>query len=129
METDYYLPYEIIKDEQNDNEMINQYFYYDNLQNKTNTNNEDLYVGSNIDEVVNKFSYDNQKIKKRKKDNLIFNKQYLPKKEYFDNEKELKDNSFTLFIQSIENLKLYFYCLIIGIIIIILIYFITTCNK
>ena len=57
METDYYLPYEIIKDEQNDNEMINQYFYYDNLQNKTNTNNEDLYVGSNIDEVVNKFSY------------------------------------------------------------------------
>ena len=129
METDYYLPYEIIKDEQNDNEMINQYFYYDNLQNKTNTNNEDLYVGSNIDEVVNKFSYDNQKIKKRKKDNLIFNKQYLPKKEYFDNEKELKDNSFTLFIQSIENLKLYFYCLIIGIIIIILIYFINTCNK
>lgn len=129
METDYYLPYEIIKDEQNDNEMINQYFYYDNLQNKTNTNNEDLYVGSNIDEVVNKFSYDNQKIKKRKKDNLIFNKQYLPKKEYFDNEKELKDNSFTLFIKSIENLKLYFYCLIIGIIIIILIYFINTCNK
>lgn len=129
METDYYLPYEIIKDEQNDNEMINQYFYYDNLQNKTNTNNEDLYVGSNIDEVVNKFSYDNQKIKKRKKDNLIFNKQYLPKKEYFDNEKKLKDNSFTLFIQSIENLKLYFYCLIIGIIIIILIYFINTCNK
>ena len=129
METDYYLPYEIIKDEQNDNEMINQYFYYDNLQNKINTNNEDLYVGSNIDEVVNKFSYDNQKIKKRKKDNLIFNKQYLPKKEYFDNEKELKDNSFTLFIQSIENLKLYFYCLIIGIIIIILIYFINTCNK
>lgn len=129
METDYYLPYEIIKDEQNDNEMINQYFYYDNLQNKTNTNNEDLYVGSNIDEVVNKFSYDNQKIKKRKNDNLIFNKQYLPKKEYFDNEKELKDNSFTLFIQSIENLKLYFYCLIIGIIIIILIYFINTCNK
>ena len=44
METDYYLPYEIIKDEQNDNEMINQYFYYNNLQNKTNTNNEDLYV-------------------------------------------------------------------------------------
>ena len=129
METDYYLPYEIIKDEQNDNEMINQYFYYDNLQNKTNTNNEDLYVGSDIDEVVNKFSYDNQKIKKRKNDNLIFNKQYLPKKEYFDNEKELKDNSFTLFIQSIENLKLYFYCLIIGIIIIILIYFINTCNK
>ncbi len=129
METDYYLPYEIIKDEQNDNEMINQYFYYDNLQNKTNTNNEDLYVGSNIDEVVNKFSYDNQKIKKRKNDNLIFNKQYLPKKEYFNNEKELKDNSFTLFIQSIENLKLYFYCLIIGIIIIILIYFINTCNK
>ena len=129
METDYYLPYEIIKDEQNDNEMINQYFYYDNLQNKTNTNNEDLYVGSNIDEVVNKFSYDNQKIKKRKNDNLTFNKQYLPKKEYFDNEKELKDNSFTLFIQSIENLKLYFYCLIIGIIIIILIYFINTCNK
>lgn len=129
METDYYLPYEIIKDEQNDNEMINQYFYYDNLQNKTNTNNEDLYVGSNIDEVVNKFSYDNQKIKKRKNDNLIFNNQYLPKKEYFDNEKELKDNSFTLFIQSIENLKLYFYCLIIGIIIIILIYFINTCNK
>ena len=129
METDYYLPYEIIKDEQNDNEMINQYFYYDNLQNKTNTNNEDLYVGSNIDEVVNKFSYDNQKIKNRKNDNLIFNKQYLPKKEYFDNEKELKDNSFTLFIQSIENLKLYFYCLIIGIIIIILIYFINTCNK
>lgn len=129
METDYYLPYEIIKDEQNDNEMINQYFYYDNLQNKTNTNNEDLYVGSNIDEVVNKFSYDNQKIKKRKNDNLIFNKQYLPKKEYFDNEKELKDNSFTLFIQSIENLRLYFYCLIIGIIIIILIYFINTCNK
>lgn len=129
METDYYLPYEIIKDEQNNNEMINQYFYYDNLQNKTNTNNEDLYVGSNIDEVVNKFSYDNQKIKKRKNDNLIFNKQYLPKKEYFDNEKELKDNSFTLFIQSIENLKLYFYCLIIGIIIIILIYFINTCNK
>lgn len=129
METDYYLPYEIIKDEQNDNEMINQYFYYDNLQNKTNTNNEDLYVGSDIDEVVNKFSYNNQKIKKRKNDNLIFNKQYLPKKEYFDNEKELKDNSFTLFIQSIENLKLYFYCLIIGIIIIILIYFINTCNK
>ena len=129
METDYYLPYEIIKDEQNDNEMINQYFYYDNLQNKTNTNNEDLYVGSNIDEVVNKFSYNNQKIKKRKNDNLIFNKQYLPKKEYFDNEKELKDNSFTLFIQSIENLRLYFYCLIIGIIIIILIYFINTCNK
>lgn len=129
METDYYLPYEIIKDEQNDNEMINQYFYYDNLQNKTNTNNEDLYVGSNIDEIVNKFSYDNQKIKKRKNDNLIFNKQYLPKKEYFDNEKELKDNSFTLFIQSIENLRLYFYCLIIGIIIIILIYFINTCNK
>ena len=129
METDYYLPYEIIKDEQNDNEMINQYFYYDNLQNKTNTNNEDLYVGSNIDEVVNKFSYNNQKIKKRKNDNLIFNKQYLPKKEYFNNEKELKDNSFTLFIQSIENLKLYFYCLIIGIIIIILIYFINTCNK
>lgn len=129
METDYYLPYEIIKDEQNDNEMINQYFYYDNLQNRTNTNNEDLYVGSNIDEVVNKFSYDNQKIKKRKNDNLIFNKQYLPKKEYFNNEKELKDNSFTLFIQSIENLKLYFYCLIIGIIIIILIYFINTCNK
>ena len=129
METDYYLPYEIIKDEQNDNEIINQYLYYDNLQNKTNTNNEDLYVGSDIDEVVNKFSYDNQKIKKRKKDNLIFNKQYLPKKEYFDNEKELKDNSFTLFIQSIENLKLYFYCLIIGIIIIILIYFINTCNK
>lgn len=129
METDYYLPYEIIKDEQNDNEMINQYFYYDNLQNKTNTNNEDLYVGSDIDEVVNKFSYDNQKIKKRKNDNLIFNKQYLPKKEYFDNEKELKDNSFTLFIQSIENLRLYFYCLIIGIIIIILIYFINTCNK
>lgn len=129
METDYYLPYEIIKDEQNDNEMINQYFYYNNLQNKTNTNNEDLYVGSDIDEVVNKFSYDNQKIKKRKNDNLIFNKQYLPKKEYFDNEKELKDNSFTLFIQSIENLKLYFYCLIIGIIIIILIYFINTCNK
>lgn len=129
METDYYLPYEIIKDEQNDNEMINQYFYYNNLQNKTNTNNEDLYVGSDIDEVVNKFSYDNQKIKKHKKDNLIFNKQYLPKKEYFDNEKELKDNSFTLFIQSIENLKLYFYCLIIGIIIIILIYFINTCNK
>lgn len=129
METDYYLPYEIIKDEQNDNEMINQYFYYENLQPKTNTNNEDLYVGSNIDEVVNKFSYDNQKIKKRKNDNLIFNKQYLPKKEYFDNEKELKDNSFTLFIQSIENLKLYFYCLIIGIIIIILIYFINTCNK
>lgn len=129
METDYYLPYEIIKDEQNDNEMINQYFYYDNLQNKTNINNEDLYVGSNIDEVVNKFSYNNQKIKKRKNDNLIFNKQYLPKKEYFDNEKELKDNSFTLFIQSIENLKLYFYCLIIGIIIIILIYFINTCNK
>ncbi len=129
METDYYLPYEIIKDEQNDNELINQYLYYDNLQNKTNTNNEDLYVGSDIDEVVNKFSYDNQKIKKRKNDNLIFNKQYLPKKEYFDNEKELKDNSFTLFIQSIENLKLYFYCLIIGIIIIILIYFINTCNK
>ena len=129
METDYYLPYEIIKDEQNDNEMINQYFYYDNLQNKTNTNNEDLYVGSDIDEVVNKFSYNNQKIKKRKNYNLIFNKQYLPKKEYFDNEKELKDNSFTLFIQSIENLKLYFYCLIIGIIIIILIYFINTCNK
>lgn len=129
METDYYLPYEIIKDEQNDNEIINQYFYYDNLQNKTNTNNEDLYVGSDIDEVVNKFSYNNQKIKKRKNDNLIFNKQYLPKKEYFDNEKELKDNSFTLFIQSIENLKLYFYCLIIGIIIIILIYFINTCNK
>lgn len=129
METDYYLPYEIIKDEQNDNEMINQYFYYDNLQPKTNTNNEDLYVGSNIDEVVNKFSYDNQKIKKRKNDNLIFNKQYLQKKEYFDNEKELKDNSFTLFIQSIENLRLYFYCLIIGIIIIILIYFINTCNK
>ena len=129
METDYYLPYEIIKDEQNDNEMINQYFYYDNLQNKTNTNNEDLYVGSNIDEVVNKFSYDNQKIKNRKNDNLIFNKQYLPKKEYFDNEKELKDNSFTLFIQSIENLRLYFYCLIIGIIIIILIYFINTCKK
>lgn len=129
METDYYLPYEIIKDEQNDNEMINQYFYYDNLQNKTNTNNEDLYVGSNIDEVVNKFSYDNQKIKNCKNDNLIFNKQYLPKKEYFNNEKELKDNSFTLFIQSIENLKLYFYCLIIGIIIIILIYFINTCNK
>lgn len=129
METDYYLPYEIIKDEQNDNEMINQYFYYDNLQNKTNTNNEDLYVGSDIDEVVNKFSYNNQKIKKRKNDNLIFNKQYLPKKEYFDNEKELKDNSFTLFIQSIENLRLYFYCLIIGIIIIILIYFINTCNK
>lgn len=129
METDYYLPYEIIKDEQNDNEMINQYFYYNNLQNKTNTNNEDLYVGSDIDEVVNKFSYDNQKIKKRKNDNLIFNKQYLPKKEYFDNEKELKDNSFTLFIQSIENLRLYFYCLIIGIIIIILIYFINTCNK
>ena len=129
METDYYLPYEIIKDEQNDNEMINQYFYYDNLQNKTNTNNEDLYVGSDIDEVVNKFSYNNQKIKKRKNDNLIFNKQYLPKKEYFNNEKELKDNSFTLFIQSIENLRLYFYCLIIGIIIIILIYFINTCNK
>lgn len=129
METDYYLPYEIIKDEQNDNEIINQYLYYDNLQNKTNINNEDLYIGSNIDEVVNKFSYDNQKIKKRKNDNLIFNKQYLPKKEYFDNEKELKDNSFTLFIQSIENLKLYFYCLIIGIIIIILIYFINTCNK
>ena len=129
METDYYLPYEIIKDEQNDNEMINQYFYYDNLQNKTNNKNEDLYVGSNIDEIVNKFSYDNQKIKKRKNDNLIFNKQYLTKKEYFDNEKELKDNSFTLFIQSIENLRLYFYCLIIGIIIIILIYFINTCNK
>ena len=108
METDYYLPYEIIKDEQNDNEMINQYFYYDNLQNKTNTNNEDLYVGSNIDEVVNKFSYDNQKIRKRQNDNLIFNNQYLPKKEEYSNEKELKDNSFTLFIQSIENLKLYF---------------------
>ena len=42
METDYYLPYEIIKDEQNDNEIINQYLYYDNLQNKTNTNNEDI---------------------------------------------------------------------------------------
>lgn len=129
METDYYLPYEIIKDEQNDNEMINQYSYYDNLQSKTNINNEDLYISSDINEVVNKFKYDNQKIKKRKNDNLIFNKQHLPKKEYFDNENELKNNSFTLFIQSIENIKLYFYCLIIGIIIIILIYFINTCKK
>lgn len=129
METDYYLPYEIIKDEQNDNEMINQYSYYDNLQSKTNINNEDLYISSDINEVVNKFKYDNQKIKKRKNDNLIFNKQHLPKKEYFDNENELKNNSFTLFIQSIENLRLYFYCLIIGIIIIILIYFINTCKK
>lgn len=129
METDYYLPYEIIKDEQNDNEMINQYSYYDNLQSKTNINNEDLYISSDINEVVNKFKYDNQKIKKRKNDNLIFNKQHLPKKEYFDNENELKNNSFTLFIQSVENIKLYFYCLIIGIIIIILIYFINTCKK
>lgn len=129
METDYYLPYEIIKDEQNDNEMINQYSYYDNLQSKTNINNEDLYISSDINEVVNKFKYDNQKIKKRKNDNLIFNKQHLPKKEYFDNENELKNNSFTMFIQSVENIKLYFYCLIIGIIIIILIYFINTCKK
>ena len=129
METDYYLPYEIIKDEQNDNEMINQYSYYDNLQSNTNTDNEDLYIGSDINEVVNKFKYDNQKIKKRKNDNLIFNKQHLPKKEYFDNENELKNNSFTMFIQSVENIKLYFYCLIIGIIIIILIYFINTCKK
>lgn len=129
METDYYLPYEIIKDEQNDNEMINQYSYYDNLQSKTNINNEDLYISSDINEVVNKFKYDNQKIRKRKNDNLIFNKQHLPKKEYFDNENELKNNSFTMFIQSVENIKLYFYCLIIGIIIIILIYFINTCKK
>ena len=129
METDYYLPYEIIKDEQNDNEMINQYSYYDNIQSKTNINNEDLYISSDINEVVNKFKYDNQKIKKRKNDNLIFNKQHLPKREYFDNENELKNNSFTMFIQSVENLKLYFYCLIIGIIIIILIYFINTCKK
>ena len=129
METDYYLPYEIIKDEQNDNEMINQYSYYDNLQSKTNINNEDLYISSDINEVVNKFNYDNQKIRKRKNDNLIFNKQHLPKKEYFDNENELKNNSFTMFIQSVENIKLYFYCLIIGIIIIILIYFINTCKK
>ena len=129
MEADYYLPYEIIKDEQNDNEMINQYSYYDNLQSKTNINNEDLYISSDINEVVNKFKYDNQKIKKRKNDNLIFNKQHLPKKEYFDNENELKNNSFTMFIQSVENIKLYFYCLIIGIIIIILIYFINTCKK
>lgn len=129
METDYYLPYEIIKDEQNDNEMINQYSYYDNLQSKTNINNEDLYISSDINEVVNNFKYDNQKIKKRKNDNLIFNKQHLPKKEYFDNENELKNNSFTMFIQSVENIKLYFYCLIIGIIIIILIYFINTCKK
>lgn len=129
METDYYLPYEIIKDEQNDNEMINQYSYYDNLQSNTNTDNEDLYISSDINEVVNKFKYDNQKIRKRKNDNLIFNKQHLPKKEYFDNENELKNNSFTMFIQSVENIKLYFYCLIIGIIIIILIYFINTCKK
>lgn len=129
METDYYLPYEIIKDEQNDNEMINQYSYYDNLQSKTNINNEDLYISSDINEVVNNFKYDNQKIKKHKNDNLIFNKQHLPKKEYFDNENELKNNSFTMFIQSVENIKLYFYCLIIGIIIIILIYFINTCKK
>lgn len=129
METDYYLPYEIIKDEQNDNEMINQYSYYDNLQSNTITDNEDLCIGSDINEVVNKFKYDNQKIKKRKNDNLIFNKQHLPKKEYFDNENELKNNSFTMFIQSVENIKLYFYCLIIGIIIIILIYFINTYKK
>lgn len=129
METDYYLPYEIIKDEQNDNEMINQFSYYDNLQSNTNTENEDLYIGSDINEVVNKFKYDNQKIKKRKNDNLIFNKQHLSKKEYFDNENDLKNNSFTIFIKSVENIKLYFYCLIIGIIIIILIYFINTCKK
>lgn len=129
METDYYLPYEIIKDEQKDNEIINQYLKYDILKTKTNTNENDLYIGSDINDVVNKFNYGNQKIKKSKNDNLIFNKQYLSKKEYFENEKESMNNSFTIFIQSLENIKLYFYCLIIGIIIIILIYFINTYKK
>lgn len=129
MDSDYFLPYEII----NDDNLNNQISYYDNKQNKSK---ENIYVGSNIEDVINTFKENKQKIRKRKNKDLVFNQLYTPKKEYFDiidkelDNKSLSDIDFLqLFIKSIEDLKFFFYCLILGIIIIILIHIINKQTK
>ena len=129
MDSDYFLPYEIISDDN----LNNQISYYDNKQNKSK---ENIYVGSNIEDVINTFKENKQKIRKRKNKDLVFNQLYTPKKEYFDvidkelDNKSLSDIDFLqLFIKSIEDLKFFFYCLILGIIIIILIYIINKQTK
>lgn len=129
MDSDYFLPYEII----NDDNLNNQISYYDNKQNKSK---ENIYVGSNIEDVVNTFKENKQKIRKHKNKDLVFNQLYTPKKEYFDvidkelDNKSLSDIDFLqLFIKSIEDLKFFFYCLILGIIIIILIHIINKQTK
>lgn len=129
MDSDYFLPYEIISDDN----LNNQISYYDNKQNKSK---ENIYVGSNIEDVINTFKENKQKIRKRKNKDLVFNQLYTPKKEYFDvidkelDNKSLSDIDFLqLFIKSIEDLKFFFYCLILGIIIIILIHIINKQTK
>lgn len=140
----FFLPYEIISDETNDNNFINQYSGYvstedEEKQRTKKYNEEEIYVGTDIDKVVNNFK--NKKkvyFKKLNNNNLIFNNS-RSKKNYKENftleddesedsedeyENTLKDNSL-IFTFSNKNLEMYFYCLIIGIIFIFLIFIIS----
>lgn len=146
----YFLPYELISDETNDDSFINQYSGYipnEKEEKEKNNNYDNIYVGTDIKEVVNNFKKSKTKpFKQQKNNNLIFNKSRNNKKykskiynEYFDvdnedsetdSEDDILDNfpkitkNLTL-KKSIEDLKTYIYCLMIGIIFIFIIFIIS----
>lgn len=128
---DYFLPYEIIEDENYNNKFIDQYKGYVDDE---NYNNDEIYVGSDVKRIVNKIKKNNQSIKKLNNKNLIFNsrknKDYEFIEEDFSNEETDSDTNKTNSInvsydnEIVKNLKIYFYCLILGILIIFLIFII-----
>ena len=128
---DYFLPYEIIEDENYNNKFIDQYKGYVDDE---NYNNDETYVGSDVKRIVNKIKKNNQSIKKLNNKNLIFNsrknKDYEFIEEDFSNEETDSDTNKTNSLnvsydnEIVKNLKIYFYCLILGILIIFLIFII-----
>lgn len=146
----YFLPYELISDETNDDSFINQYSGYipnEKEEKEKDNNYNNIYVGTDIKEVVNNFKKSKTKpFKQQKNNNLIFNKARNNEKyksrvynEYFDvdnedsetdSEDDILDNfpkitkNLTL-KKSIEDLKTYIYCLMIGIIFIFIIFIIS----
>lgn len=128
---DYFLPYEIIEDENYNNKFIDQYKGYVDDE---NYNNDEIYVGSDVKRIVNKIKKNNQSIKKLNNKNLIFNsrknKDYEFIEEDFSNEETDSDTNKTNSLnvsydnEIVKNLKIYFYCLILGILIIFLIFII-----
>ena len=127
---DYFLPYEIIEDENYNNKFIDQYKGYVDDE---NYNNDEIYVGTDVKRIVNKIKKNNQSIKKLNNKNLIFNsrkKDYEFIEEDFSNEDSDSDtnktNSINVSYENdiVKNLKIYFYCLILGILIIFLIFII-----